>query len=168
MYIVNTQPYIYSVHVHQHPLTSDLKTFFLCFKQNICCGYSQELSLWDVSFERPKHLKLIGKEIVKKNTLKKLVIWTFETFWNMRNLFYEQYYKKHIHSIQYQQYCRLVWVSTQTNQHYFWSSVRVIAILTVTCFIQISSIYLVSVAGWVGLSRIPGGNQWRQVFERKE
>ena len=37
---------------------------FLFFRQNICCRYSEEPSLWDGSFEHPKHmLKLIGKKI---------------------------------------------------------------------------------------------------------
>ena len=32
--------------------------------QNICCGYSKELSQWDGSFEHPKHMmKLMSKKI---------------------------------------------------------------------------------------------------------
>ena len=35
------------------------------FTQNICCGYSKELSHWDSSFEHPQHmLKLMGKQIL--------------------------------------------------------------------------------------------------------
>ena len=40
------------------------KLFFLFLNQNICCGYSKELSRWDCSFEHPKHMfKLMGKKI---------------------------------------------------------------------------------------------------------
>ena len=40
------------------------KIIFLFLNQNICCGYSKELSRWDSSFEHPKHMfKLMGKEI---------------------------------------------------------------------------------------------------------
>ena len=37
---------------------------FLFLNQNICCGYSKELSQGDGSFEHPKHmLKRMGKKI---------------------------------------------------------------------------------------------------------
>ena len=36
---------------------------FLFLNQNICCGYSKELSEWDGSFEHPKHmLKIMDKK----------------------------------------------------------------------------------------------------------
>ena len=36
---------------------------FLFLNQNICCGYLNEPSQWDSSFEHPKHmLKSIGKK----------------------------------------------------------------------------------------------------------
>ena len=42
-----------------------LKSFFLFFKQNICCGYSKEQSQRDCSFEYPKHMfKLMEKKII--------------------------------------------------------------------------------------------------------
>ena len=42
---------------------SPKKVLFL--NQNICCGYSKELSQLDSSFEHPKHmLKLIAKKII--------------------------------------------------------------------------------------------------------
>ena len=42
------------------------KLFSLFLIQNICCGYSKELSRSDVSFEHPKHMfKLISKKIIK-------------------------------------------------------------------------------------------------------
>ena len=38
------------------------KLLFLFLNQNICCGYSKELSQWDSSFEHPKHtLKWVRK-----------------------------------------------------------------------------------------------------------
>ena len=38
--------------------------FFLSFNQNICCGYSKELSCLDGSFERPTQiLKMMDKKI---------------------------------------------------------------------------------------------------------
>ena len=38
---------------------------FLFLNQNICCGYSKELSQWDGSYEHPKHMfKVIGKKIL--------------------------------------------------------------------------------------------------------
>ena len=38
--------------------------FFLFLDQNICCGYSKELSQLDSSFDHPKHmLKLMDKKI---------------------------------------------------------------------------------------------------------
>ena len=40
------------------------KLTFLILKQNICCGYSKELSILEGSFEHPKYLlKLMGKKI---------------------------------------------------------------------------------------------------------
>ena len=40
------------------------KLFFIFLNQNICCGYSKELSLWECSFECPALMfKLLGKEI---------------------------------------------------------------------------------------------------------
>ena len=40
------------------------KIFFLFLNQNVCYGYSKELSQWDGSFEHQKHmLKLMGKKI---------------------------------------------------------------------------------------------------------
>ena len=42
------------------------KLFSLFLIQNICCGYSKELSQLDGSFKHPKHMfKLIGKRIIK-------------------------------------------------------------------------------------------------------
>ena len=39
------------------------KSIFLFLNQNICCGYSKELSRWEGSFEHPKHmLKLMGRK----------------------------------------------------------------------------------------------------------
>ena len=41
------------------------KLFFLFLNQNICCGYSEEPSRWDGSFEHPKHMfKLMDKKII--------------------------------------------------------------------------------------------------------
>ena len=41
------------------------KLFFLLLNQNICCGYSKELSQRDGSFEHPKHLFIrMGKKII--------------------------------------------------------------------------------------------------------
>ena len=41
------------------------KLFFLFLNQNICCGYSNEPSRWDGSFEHPKQmLKLMDKKII--------------------------------------------------------------------------------------------------------
>ena len=40
------------------------KIIFLFLNQNVGCGYSKEPSLWDGSFEHPKHmLKILGKKI---------------------------------------------------------------------------------------------------------
>ena len=40
------------------------KLIFLFFNHNICCGYTEEPSLYDSSFEHLKHmLKLKGKKI---------------------------------------------------------------------------------------------------------
>ena len=40
------------------------KLIFLFLNQNICCGYSKELSQWDGTFEHQKHmLKLMDKKI---------------------------------------------------------------------------------------------------------
>ena len=42
-----------------------VKIFSLFLNQNICCGYSKELSQRDGPFEHPKHmLKLMGKKII--------------------------------------------------------------------------------------------------------
>ena len=44
--------------------TYDLNFIFF-INQNICCGYSKELSQWDGSFEHPKHMfKLMCKKIM--------------------------------------------------------------------------------------------------------
>ena len=41
------------------------KLFFLFLNQNICCGYSNEPSQWDGSFEHPKQMfRLLGKKII--------------------------------------------------------------------------------------------------------
>ena len=41
------------------------RLFFLFLNQNICCGYSEEPSPWDGSFEPPKQmLKMMGKKIL--------------------------------------------------------------------------------------------------------
>ena len=54
------------------------KLFFLFFNQNICCGYSKEPSLWDGSFEHPKHMfKLMDKEIITILPWKTLLNWTY-------------------------------------------------------------------------------------------
>ena len=49
------------------------KLIFLFLDQNICYGYSKELSKWDGSFEYLKHmLKMMGKKIftiVRSNVL---------------------------------------------------------------------------------------------------
>ena len=51
------------------------KLIFLFLNQNICCGYSKELSQWEGSFEHPKHmLKLMGKKIFTILLLKILFI----------------------------------------------------------------------------------------------
>ena len=40
------------------------KMIFLFLNQNVCCGYSKELSQWDSSFEHQNHkLKVKGKKI---------------------------------------------------------------------------------------------------------
>ena len=54
------------------------KLFFLFLHQNICCGYSKELSQWDSSFEHPKHMfKLMGKEIYTILGAQTIFIWTY-------------------------------------------------------------------------------------------
>ena len=41
------------------------KLFFLFLSQNICCGYSKELSHWDGSFEHTKHMfNLTDRKII--------------------------------------------------------------------------------------------------------
>ena len=38
---------------------------FLFLNQNICYGYTKEMSQWDGSFDHPNHmLKIMGKKIV--------------------------------------------------------------------------------------------------------
>ena len=54
------------------------KLFFLFLNQNICCGYSKELSQWDSSFEHPKRtFKLMGLEINAILGAKTILIWTY-------------------------------------------------------------------------------------------
>ena len=53
------------------------KSTFLSLNQNICCGYANEPSQWDGSFEHPKHMfKAMDKEITaffrSKNCLSEL------------------------------------------------------------------------------------------------
>ena len=51
--------------VHRPPDKRVYWKFFLFLIQNICCGYSKELSQGDGSFEHPKHVfKLMGKKII--------------------------------------------------------------------------------------------------------
>ena len=58
------------------------KLFFLLLNQNICCGYSKELSQWDGSFEHPKHMfQLMGKEINVILGVETVLIWTYEMFY---------------------------------------------------------------------------------------
>ena len=53
------------------------KLLFLFLNQNICCGYSKELSQWDGSFEHPKQmLELMEKKIFTILCWKYLPIWT--------------------------------------------------------------------------------------------
>ena len=53
------------------------KIIFLFLYQNMCCGYSKELSQWDGSFEHPKHmLTLTAKKIFTIVRSKCLPIWT--------------------------------------------------------------------------------------------
>ena len=52
------------------------KLTFLFLSQNICCGYSKELSQRDGSFEHPKQMfKLMDKKILTILGSKFLVIW---------------------------------------------------------------------------------------------
>ena len=52
------------------------KLFSLFLIQNICCGYSKELSQWEGSFEHPKHMfKLMGKKIIKRGMCIKRLFW---------------------------------------------------------------------------------------------
>ena len=56
------------------------KWFFLFLNQNICCGYSKELSQWDSSFEHPKHMfKMRGKKIITIFLRSKILLnWTYD------------------------------------------------------------------------------------------
>ena len=55
------------------------KLIFLFLIQNICCGYSKELSHWNGSFEHPKHMiKLMGKKIFTSLRLNFLLIKTYD------------------------------------------------------------------------------------------
>ena len=55
------------------------KLFFLFLNQNICCGYSKELTQWDSSFKHTKHMfKLMGKEINAILGAQTILIWTFD------------------------------------------------------------------------------------------
>ena len=69
------------LYTHQAPgLERNWKLFFLFLNENICSGYSKELSRWDGSFEHPKRMfKLIDKKIIA--TLRKLFLfnWPFDT-----------------------------------------------------------------------------------------
>ena len=57
------------------------KIIFLFLNQNICCGYSKEVSQWDGSFEHPKHiLKIMGKKIFTLLRWKVLFIYTCVSF----------------------------------------------------------------------------------------
>ena len=55
------------------------KLIFLFLIQNICCGYSKELSHWNGSFEHPKHMiKLMGKKIF---TSLRLNFFAYQNLW---------------------------------------------------------------------------------------
>ena len=63
------------------------KLFFLFLNQNICCGYSKEVSQWDSSFEYRKDIYvridgqlLSGKKIFKMLCSKSLFILTYELY----------------------------------------------------------------------------------------
>ena len=46
--------------------SANRKIVFLFRNQNICCGYSNEQSQWDGSFEHPDHtLKIMGKKYLQ-------------------------------------------------------------------------------------------------------
>ena len=63
------------------------KIVFLFLNRNICCGYSKELSQWDGSFERPKHMwKLMGKKIFTILHSKILLILTYVITYEEHNL----------------------------------------------------------------------------------
>ena len=58
---------------------STKKLIFLVLNQNICCGYSNEPSHWDGSFEHPKHMfKLISKEINASLGAQTILNWTYD------------------------------------------------------------------------------------------
>ena len=58
--IYNGPSLLYQTLWKSSPVSKNI--FFL--HQNICCGYSKELSQWDGSFENPKHMvKQMGKKI---------------------------------------------------------------------------------------------------------
>ena len=51
-------------HVRKHLRVHNWKIIVSFLNQNICCGYSKELSQWDSSLEHPKHmLKIMGRKI---------------------------------------------------------------------------------------------------------
>ena len=55
------------------------KLIFLFLNQNICCGYSKELSRWDGSFEHPKHMfKVVDKKIIAILRSKILLSWLYD------------------------------------------------------------------------------------------
>ena len=59
------------------------KLFFLFLNQNICCGYSKELSQWDGSFEHLKHMfKLMDKKIITILRILFLLNWPYD--WNLK------------------------------------------------------------------------------------
>ena len=57
---------------------SNCNLFFLFLNQNICCGYSKELSQ-DGSFEYPKHMfKLMDKKIIAISCKLFLLNWPYD------------------------------------------------------------------------------------------
>ena len=73
------------------------KLFFLFINQNISCGYSNEQSKWDGSFEHPKHMfKFMGKEINAILGAQTILIWTYAWMcsWTRYRLRYRAYLYK--------------------------------------------------------------------------